>query len=1244
MELVSIGPVRTPTRANSAGPSPPRRNSMEDADSSVTRKRPRLDSGDRTRRSMSADRIYPIPSEPSNARASLTPPRGNASPKHTGIASISPSADRTPSKVTINVRDPAPHISPTPPIANGAHLSTTSDKQDIPTSNQTESSTRINSMSSDVVSVTSTPARSPEIEVAEVEDMNQESGETRWRPLARLIDAKETQGALLDLFPYGHRQTNLRHTVTLLGNAFEKSKRGTPWDSGILAKYFLDSLEDGEILKSLTGWMVMYLRNTEQHDTQWWEMYLDEREFWDELPAMVEGLFRRRWASYYVCDCRIRKANQRHSSNRFGASMILPSRNDEDSVGREYFQEFLVAYTALASRMAQIDCQVLNECAVEVNVIPDLISLRYLNNVLVLISPNVSTLWKSLHDMCNFDCRPTITAIIHCFTRQPVNGIKCLSQIIKGLLDRSQTTPSLVGKIWVPLHIVNRIILHYNSLSESRDEAQTAMLQSMRHVPAEAYNLFQIVDATLQTFVSKQVSVLSLEMSQTLVHQLSTLLTSVGAADPELTVSTLREKLGLYEEFDSVEGVAIMELAWKFQLLKKCILEGRMEIRVQGVDTMQQELVNVYNKYVQRSSAHKDHPVAQYLSNFMLDNKLVEYFVGVESHPQLISRCGNIVGFLVITSRYGEAETDAIWKAVMNSQDPRTVDAILNMIAGFFNISPYETLLYLTKKLNELPVEAFDSSMIFYSRALLDHLRRTWKEFRLVGKLHLPPYHLCIRLIRQAAAEKSLPLNRTKEIHVFALTELQNLLAFGPSNTDRKLIYQECVKDISSRTEFATGSVSAINALLGQNTEGDIRMLATDSDLTNLVIEDFAHIIGTESLLLSLPRTLDEGLTVRLDLLQSIIIHIPDTITADAGQRLWDVMLGHEALSDRARHSAWTILVRATRSCPKRNSFIDRCIAEFLPQLDPKFMGPGCLSFVGQVTHYESRLAYLQLDEGQQHINSLGGELLWHLALVAPSGGIELDAIQMLVALHLDSPRNLHTAQGVLETIQIDVVERCIRQLKIAASKLKSFSDGTSSGEDEPMVVVASEEEIDVQRMSFTRSLLILKEFVQGVRSRPRYSPIPRKKAHLPRNLHEIKGDCFQIRYQSFSGGTNTGIHSIEIGDLETIDDLSQRLTTLTGFSKFTAIAGGQKLDLANNSNLTLREMKFDQKGLLIVKKAHDANSLPDLAPDPELRPLELEVMKNFRELYQLLGMEERLAKEVRSQRFAFFFKLIVDH
>lgn len=906
--------------------------------------------------------------------------------------------------------------------------------------------------------------------------------------------------------------------------------------------------------------------------------------------------------------------------------MVMPSRSDDESVSGQHFEEFLVAYTGLVSRMIQLDCQTIEECTADTTITPDFVTQRYLNSMLALTAP-MHSLWKSLSEFCHYDSRPTITNIITRFTYRPSYGIKRLSKITKGLLDRSQTIPGLAQRIWVPLSVVTLMTQYQNSLLESNDEVHKNLLKSLRHLPSEAFELFQTIDATFQEFVSKQVSVLSLETSQALVHHLSPLLTSIAKADDDLTALTLRSKLGLRQEFDRCEGPLIVELAWKFELLKKCILEGRMEIRVQGVETMQSELVTIYNRYLQPPRANKDHPVAQYLSDFMLNNRLVEYFVGVESHPQLVSRCGNIIGFLVITWRYSEAESDAIWKAVLTSQDGRMVDAILGMLIGFFNISPYPNQLYLTKKLNELSLEAFDSSMINYGSQLLESLRQKWREYRQDTRMDMPPYDLCIRLIRQAAAEKRLPHHRTREIHNFAVNELQNLLVLGPSEADRRTIYEECVKDISCRTEFATGSVSAINALLGQNPEGDIRMLANDYDLSNLIIQEFAQATDAETTSPATPRTTDRGLAVRLELLQSIITHIPDTITPKAGQLLWDAMLGHETISDQARFSAWTILAKATQMSIQRNSFIDRCVADYLPQLKPRFITSGCMTFVNQAIQYESKLAN-QRPEELHSTGALGGELLWHLSLVAPSGGIELHAIHMLVPLYLDFHR---TTQAALESMQVEVVERCIRHLKNAASHLKAFSDGTSSGEDEPMVVVATEEEIHVQRTTFARSLLILKEFVQGVRSRPRYSPSPQKSPQISLNPRNVKGDSCQIRYQLFSGGTNTGIHSVEVGDLETIEDLSQRLVALTGFSKFTAISGGQFLDLTTDSHLTLRETRLNQKGLLIVKQSNDADSMPDLAPTPGFRPLELEVMRNFRDIYALLGMEEGLAKEVRS-------------
>lgn len=225
MESVPIGPHSTSLRATSAGPSPPRRNPMEDADSSVTRKRPRLDSGDRTHRSMSADRINTAPSAIEQARASLTPPHTGNLSRSTDKQTILSPTDRTPSKVTINVRDSTQTASPSRPVSDGAHVPHSLGNSEMDISGQAESSSvRIESRSSDVISVNSTPSRSPEIEVADIEDMNGESGKTKWRPLTSLNDAKDTQGALLEAFPFALRTEEPRHTVSLLGQAIEKSK------------------------------------------------------------------------------------------------------------------------------------------------------------------------------------------------------------------------------------------------------------------------------------------------------------------------------------------------------------------------------------------------------------------------------------------------------------------------------------------------------------------------------------------------------------------------------------------------------------------------------------------------------------------------------------------------------------------------------------------------------------------------------------------------------------------------------------------------------------------------------------------------------------------------------------------------------------------------------------------------------------------------------------------------------------
>lgn len=919
--------------------------------------------------------------------------------------------------------------------------------------------------------------------------------------------------------------------------------------------------------------------------------------------------------------------------------MIRPLQDiPQDTDHRHYFQQFFDAYAALTARMVHIDCQTLVDCAKEPNVTPDLISKKYLVTLAWFPGPNVLPLWKLLYEVYGDSHKRTVAAMIIRFTQHSTNGFRYLSRFVQGILDRLQIFPNLLPLIWTPIRIVSSMAhccVYLQDASQSQEDLD-AVQPLLQNVPSEALAFFQAVDETLQHFVTKQVSALSLELSKTLVVELTAILRNVVVADAQLARTLYLEK---FEEDASTSSdffPAMVELNWKFELLKKCIVGGRMEIRVQGVDTMQQELVRVYQKYIQNDKLSIQHPVVRYLSDFVLVNRLVDYIVGVESHPQLITRSANIVGFLVVTRKYTERESDAIWKTVSASQDPRVVDATLSMLTGIFNIANYPHLLYLCRKLIESPLQAFDSRMITYAKNLLESLRFKWNDLaseqKLDIKLDMQPYNLCIRLIRQAAADEGVSLPRKSEIYQFALVELRELMVWGPNDADRKSIYEECLNDISKRTMYATGSISAVNALLGQDTGNDIKSLATESDLSRLAVDEFTYFSemqAPKATALASEASDRDSLTVRLDLLQRIIVYIPETITGEVGQQLWDTMFGHRACTNRARDLAWTMLVRIVHHAQARNPFIDRCTDEFLPLLRPQFFTPGILQFLHHILPYESRLATPQAIGEHQIIAIPGEELLWHVSAAAPDSTIEVKTIQMLVLSYLDAQSIQDAPRSAVEATHIGLVERCIHQLTAAAQKLKAFSDGTTSGEDEPMVIVASEEEVRAERLRFTRSLLLLREFLRAIKAHPHYSSPQQMVLQFPESPQEVNGEPIRIRYQAFSGGSNTGIQTIDIGDLETRDSFVARLVKLTGFTKFTAIAAGQKLDLSGSGSSTLRDLKLDQKPLLIVRQAQDAQPAQEPSPALGLTELEIEIMKHFEEIYDLLDMEDRLARDV---------------
>lgn len=303
-------------------------------------------------------------------------------------------------------------------------------------------------------------------------------------------------------------------------------------------------------------------------------------------------------------------------------------------------------------------------------------------------------------------------------------------------------------------------------------------------------------DGVLQSAISKQSPWLNIENSPDILRFLSRMFLSISEQDAEIAAQLLTYVSDPAPEINHRDLPEIIAYAWKFKTFRRYITAGRMELRVYGMDSMQIDLVQVWQCYAKYNNNSLSVPLVRYLVHFLQDNRMVQYIVGVDSHPQLISRSSNVVGFLVVTGTYCSDDSDTIWRTVKESQDPRTVSEVLNMLKSIFTMQNLPTLMYLCHKLLELPVERYDVKMVEYTDALLYHIRDKAHSLNPLDEhLEAVPFKVCVRLIRDVIASQTCSANQKCHLPSWAAESLVRLLAF---NIDVR------ISDISGRCVFRT--------------------------------------------------------------------------------------------------------------------------------------------------------------------------------------------------------------------------------------------------------------------------------------------------------------------------------------------------------------------------------------------------------------------------------------------------------
>ena len=294
-----------------------RSDSLEESGSQQDRKRPRLSSSSHDQLSSEealTDFGCPPPEVPPATVAAphSTHSRPVASSSQTP-ARMPTSPGGLPSKVTINTRTlqtpSSSQLQSTPPqspdTANTSERSTTENSG----LTEAEASEIMVAAAPDAISISSSPSRSPEIEAAELEDIDQPAAETRWTPITRFSSNFNRQEFpptrhVHRTFPFASANCDpgkVHELIPQFAKVFHTGTVASNLSKNAQADLFLGSNNDSSVFLQLKQWLSAFVQNARKLPASFLH---EESEFWSDFPEIVTGLLKRQ----YETTARVRRS------------------------------------------------------------------------------------------------------------------------------------------------------------------------------------------------------------------------------------------------------------------------------------------------------------------------------------------------------------------------------------------------------------------------------------------------------------------------------------------------------------------------------------------------------------------------------------------------------------------------------------------------------------------------------------------------------------------------------------------------------------------------------------------------------------------------------------------------------------------------------------------------------------------------------------------------------------------------
>ncbi|KAH6687235.1 ubiquitin carboxyl-terminal hydrolase [Plectosphaerella plurivora] len=772
--------------------------------------------------------------------------------------------------------------------------------------------------------------------------------------------------------------------------------------------------------------------------------------------------------------------------------------------------------------------------------------------------------------------------------------------------------------------------LRTNLVSESEAKVRLAI----------GHQIFEVAADALSTSIDKYLTHLGPNKTESLVTCLGDLLTAtLNGSHPNAVERVKQHRL-------AYPGIAEQHIAlaicheWRLSILCRLIKCSQMQLRVIAVRMANEELVKAWKTHNNDDLGNR--AFMRHLAAYLDSTHIVEYILDPACHPEITGQSGNIVAFFVATLYYRNEHTDILWKSFAAAQDLRICDALQALVSPVLNLFHKEHFVYLFGKFQDLPIQDFSPAI----RQLLDSALTTFMnrvpvdlEYQAEneGYRSLLPT-LLIRLIRGASVVGEDGRIASPEVHEVAQARFADLVNRGLHPDVRRAVYTDCCSDIAAKTPTTLGSMWVLAICLRQPRSADVPSLMLDYDLPRSMIEELELATHTAAEAQSESVLAGPANSPRMMLLAAIIEHEPSPVPSDLCIRLLDALVGSKAVSQVDRDAGWNILNVAGLNTRKVSTFLTTCFADYLPRIImPDHIRPGTLEFVKRIlmkqVNFSKAPAMLTdmelveepdienaaLDDEKSFVGA-GVQQLWRLLLATTNETLVEAMIQILNDIYIESHVIQEYPYERARQVHLHVVERCIDQMQSAAEALDA--DGGNGASP-----AADSEVLNNQRRIFTRSLAVLQAFLRAYRSTQRFSA-PDLRSLMPEAPSQIQGDSADLKYQTFSGVSQSDIMPLAIGTKNTAASLLATLKEATGFDNYRVYYRGSPFTLSEQDiSRSLEELKI-HNALLLVKKEPTGADAPTKTKAGACG-LEIKILEHFQPLWSYLSMEPSLARQV---------------